>query len=177
MLRLEGSRGEYALGKIRKNAQTRTPTGKLQDEQGHGLLSDHLSSSGHAAAGHLRQRAAVETSYRCERRKGRGYFGDLVRGDPPGWDNRRELGPELAGRRFIVCENRGGVFHAGRMDYPPNKRRIMFHCNIGSGPIEIYAATWPALVKHRQDELSASLRFLEGHEVAAAGHLCVPCCR
>ena len=41
---------------------------------------------------------------------------------------------------IIICENRGGVFHAGRMDYPPNKRRIMFHCNIGSGPIEMHGA-------------------------------------
>ena len=41
---------------------------------------------------------------------------------------------------IIICEYRGGVFHAGRMDYPPNKRRIMFHCNIGGGPIEMHGA-------------------------------------
>ena len=41
---------------------------------------------------------------------------------------------------FIICENRGGVFNAGRMDYPPNKRRIMIRCTIGGGPIEMYAA-------------------------------------
>ena len=43
-------------------------------------------------------------------------------------------------RRFIICENRGGVFHADRMDYPPNKRRIMIRCAIGGGPIEMYGA-------------------------------------
>ncbi len=42
---------------------------------------------------------------------------------------------------FIICENRSGVFHAGRMDYPPNKRRIIIHHNISSGPIEMYSAT------------------------------------
>ena len=72
------------LGKILKNADPdpdREAAGRSK-EQGHGLLSDHLSSSGHAAAGDLPQRAADVTSDRCELRKGRGYFGDLVRGDP-----------------------------------------------------------------------------------------------
>ena len=41
---------------------------------------------------------------------------------------------------FIICENRGGVFHAGRMGYPPNKLRIMIRCTIGGGPIEMYGA-------------------------------------
>ena len=41
---------------------------------------------------------------------------------------------------IIICEYHGGVFPSGRMDYPPNKRRIMFRCNIGGGPIEMYGA-------------------------------------
>ena len=41
---------------------------------------------------------------------------------------------------IMICEYRGGVFHADRMDYPPNKRRIMIRCAIGGGPIEMYGA-------------------------------------
>ena len=40
----------------------------------------------------------------------------------------------------IIWENRGGVFHSGRMDYPLDERRIMIRCTIGGGPIEMYAA-------------------------------------
>ena len=35
----QGARGEYALGKIRKNAQTQTLTGKLQDDARTGTRS------------------------------------------------------------------------------------------------------------------------------------------
>ncbi len=40
----------------------------------------------------------------------------------------------------IMWENRGGVFHSGRMDYPLDERRIMTRCTVGSCPIEAYSA-------------------------------------
>ena len=38
----------------------------------------------------------------------------------------------------IIWENRGGLMHTGRLDYPPGERRIMIRCTIGSSPIEAY---------------------------------------
>ena len=38
----------------------------------------------------------------------------------------------------IIWENRGGLMHTGRLDYPQDERRIMIRCTIGSSPIEAY---------------------------------------
>ena len=38
----------------------------------------------------------------------------------------------------VIWENRGGLMHTGRLDYPENERRIMIRCTIGSSPIEAY---------------------------------------
>jgi taurine dioxygenase len=40
----------------------------------------------------------------------------------------------------ILWENRGGLMHTGRLDYPEGERRIMIRCTIGSSPIEAYQA-------------------------------------
>ena len=38
----------------------------------------------------------------------------------------------------VIWENRGGLMHTGRLDYPLDERRVMIRCTIGSGPIEAY---------------------------------------
>ena len=48
------------------------------------------------------------------------------------WEQEWEVGDT------IMWENRGGLMHTGRLDYPENERRIMIRCTIGSSPIEAY---------------------------------------
>ena len=173
--RLEGLRSEYALG---KNHQERVDPGALDREAagrskelGHGLSSDHLPASGHAAAGHLRQPAADDTGARCERRRERGYFGDLVRGDPPGRDDRRALGARMAGCRYHLGEPRrrrlslgpDGLSARRAPDHDPLHHR--------QRPDRDVRGRLTGVSRHSQDDLGASFGFLEGHEVAAAGHL------
>ena len=38
----------------------------------------------------------------------------------------------------VIWENRGGLMHTGRLDYPEGERRIMIRCTIGNSPIEAY---------------------------------------
>lgn len=38
----------------------------------------------------------------------------------------------------IIWENRGGLMHTGKLDYPRDERRIMIRCTIGNSPIEAY---------------------------------------
>lgn len=40
----------------------------------------------------------------------------------------------------VIWENRGGLMHTGRLDYPRDERRIMIRCTIGKSPIEAYQA-------------------------------------
>ena len=127
-----------------KNAQTQTLTGKLQDDAKNRDTVFYLIIYHHP----VMQRPAIyanalQTKLVIDVSDAKG--GDILEtlfeathlaGTTSGkWEQNWRVAI------FIICENRGGVFNAGRMDYPPNKRRIMFHCNIGNGPIEMYATT------------------------------------
>lgn len=50
------------------------------------------------------------------------------------WEHQWQVGDTL------MWDNRGGLMHSGRKDYPLHERRIMFRCAIGASPIEAYAA-------------------------------------
>jgi len=50
------------------------------------------------------------------------------------WEHQWQVGDTL------MWDNRGGLMHSGRKDYPLNERRIMFRCAIGASAIEAYAA-------------------------------------
>ena len=126
-----------------KNAQTRTLTGKLQDEAKNRDTVFYPIICHHP----VMQRPtiypnALQTSQVIDVSDAKG--GDILEtlskaihlaGTTDGnWEQNWRVAV------IIICEYRCGVFHAGRMDYPPNKRRIMIRCTIGGGPIEMYGA-------------------------------------
>ena len=142
-VRLEGLRGEYALGKNRKNAQTQTLTGKLPDEAKnrdtvfHPIICRHpvtqrpavyanpLQTTRVLDVGDAESEDILETLFEAI------HLAGTTGGH---WEHEWQVADT------IIWENRGGVFHSGRMDYPLDERRIMIRCTIGGGPIEMYAA-------------------------------------
>ena len=142
-VRLEGLRGEYALGKNRKNAQTQTLTGKLPDEaknrdtvfhpiicrhpvtQRPAIYANPLQTTRVLDVGDAESEDILETLFEAI------HLAGTTGGH---WEHEWQVADT------IIWENRGGVFHSGRMDYPLDERRIMIRCTIGGGPIEMYAA-------------------------------------
>jgi taurine dioxygenase len=51
------------------------------------------------------------------------------------WEHQWQVGDTL------MWDNRGGLMHSGRMDYPLEERRIMYRSTIGASPIEAFAVT------------------------------------
>jgi len=67
----------------------------------------------------------LETLYDCLHEAG---------ADDYRWEQEWQVGDT------VIWENRGGLMHTGRLDYPQGERRIMIRCTIGSSPIEPYQA-------------------------------------
>ena len=141
--RLEGLRGEYALGKNRKNAQTQTLTGKLPDEAKnrdtvfHPIICRHPVTQRPAIYANPLQTTRVFDVSDAESEDILETLFEAIHlaGTTGGhWEHKWQVADT------IIWENRGGVFHSGRMDYPLDERRIMIRCTIGGGPIEMYAA-------------------------------------
>ena len=141
--RLEGLRGEYALGKNRKNAQTQTLTGKLPDEAKnwdtvfHPIICRHPVTQRPAIYANPLQTTRVLDVSDAESEDILETLFEAIHlaGTTGGhWEHEWQVADT------IIWENRGGVFHSGRMDYPLDERRIMIRCTIGGGPIEMYAA-------------------------------------
>lgn len=137
--RLRGLRGEYALGRNRRNAQTQTLTGKLPPAARdratvfHPILCRHPVSGRAAIYANPLQTVRVMGVEAAESEDILETLFDAIHeaGTSGGqWEQEWQVGDT------ILWENRGGVMHTGRLDYPLDERRVMIRCTIGSSPIE-----------------------------------------
>lgn len=141
--RLTGLTGEYALGRNRRNAQTQTLTGKLPPEARdretvfHPIICRHPVTKRPAIYANPLQTVRVMDVDESESEDILETLFEAIHeaGTTGGhWEHEWQVGDT------IIWENRGGVMHSGRMDYPLDERRIMIRCTIGSCPIELYEA-------------------------------------
>jgi taurine dioxygenase len=141
--RLEGLMGEYALGRNSKNSLTQTLTGKLPPEARsratvfHPIICRHPVSRRPAIYANPLQTVRVMDVSEAESEDILETLFEAIHvaGTTGGhWEHEWQVGDT------IMWENRGGVFHSGRMDYPLDERRIMIRCTVGSCPIEAYSA-------------------------------------
>ncbi len=141
--RVAGLRVEFALGRNRRNKQTQILSQKLTEEDkalptvSHPVICRHavsgrpaiyanpLIATGIVGLDDAESDEILEVLYDCL---------DKAAADGRRWEHQWRVGDT------ILWENRGGLMHTGRLDYPLNERRIIYRCTIGSGPIEAYAA-------------------------------------
>lgn len=141
--RLEGLRGEYALGKNRRNAQTQTLTGKLpkeaksRDTVFHPIICIHPATRRPAIYANPLQTVRILDISEAESEDILETLFEAIHvaGTTGGhWEHEWRVADT------IMWENRGGLFHSGRMDYPVGERRIMIRCTIGAHSIEAFKA-------------------------------------
>ena len=141
--RLEGMKGEFALGRNTVNPQTQRLTEKLPAEARnrptvfHPLVCRHPVTRRPAIYANPLQTIRVLDVSKAESDEILGTIFDAIHraGTTGGhWEHQWQVGDT------IIWENRGGVMHSGRLDYPLDERRVMFRCTIGGGAIEPYIA-------------------------------------
>ncbi len=141
--RVSGLRVEFALGSNPRNAQAQFLSQKLTQEDqsrptvSHPVICRHPIS--HRPAIYASPLLSVRISGIDEAESD-----DLLEtlydyihaasADGYRWDHHWRVGDT------VIWENRGGLMHTGRLDYPRDERRIMIRCTIGSSPIEPYSA-------------------------------------
>ncbi len=141
--RVAGLRVEFALGSNPRNAQAQFLSQKLTDEDQTRAAVSHPVICRHPVSGkaaiyanpllsvripgidEAESEDLLETLYDCLHAAG---------GDGYRWEHEWQVGDT------IIWENRGGLMHTGRLDYPRDERRIMIRCTIGSSPIVPYNA-------------------------------------
>ena len=139
--RLDGLMGEFALGRNRKNSQTQTLTGKLPQEARdratvfHPIICRHPVTRRPAVyANPLQTTRVLDVS----EQESEGILETLFEAIHEAGTTGGHWEHEWRVADTIVWENRGGVFHSGRLDYPLDERRVMTRCTIGSSRIEPY---------------------------------------
>lgn len=141
--RVANLRVEFALGSNPRNKKAQFLSQKLTEQDqarptvSHPVICRHPVSGRPAiyASPLLSVRIAdideaesddlLETLYDCL---------DAASADGYRWDHDWQVGDT------IIWENRGGLMHTGRLDYPRDERRIMIRCTIGNSPILPYNA-------------------------------------
>ena len=139
--RLDGLMGEFALGRNRRNSQTQTLTGKLPPEAKNRATVFHPIICRQPATGRpaiyanpLQTTRVLEVSETESEDILETLFEAIHEAGTTGdhWEHEWHVADT------IVWENRGGVFHSGRLDYPLDERRIMTRCTIGSSRVRPY---------------------------------------
>ena len=139
--RLDGLLGEFALGRNRKNTKTQTLTGKLPAEAKgrstifHPVICCQPATGRPAIYANPLQTTRVLDISEAESEDILETLVDAIHeagttGDH--WEHEWRVADTT------VRENRGGLFHSGRPDYPLDERRIMIRCTIGRSRIEPY---------------------------------------
>ena len=142
--RVRGLKAEFALGRNRRNPQTRALTQKLSptdksaatvihplicrnpDSGRHAIFANPLLTVRILGVGSDESDAILDT-----------LFDHIHLAGTTGahWEHAWQAGDTL------MWENRGGLFHSGRLDYPLHERRIMLRATIGASAIAAAACT------------------------------------
>jgi len=137
--RINGLQAEFALGRNRRNPQTQTLTQKLTAEDKSAQMVIHPLICRNPDSG---RRAIFANPLLTVRVLGVAehesdtildtLFDHIHTAGTTGahWEHEWQVGDTL------MWENRGGLFHSGRLDYPLNQRRIMIRTTIGASAIE-----------------------------------------
>ena len=141
--RVAGMQAEFALGRNRRNQQTQklteklTPEDKVQPTVTHPVVCRHPETRRPAIFANPLLTVRViglepaESDDLLET-----LFGYIHEAGSTGdhWEHEWQVGDTL------MWDNRGGLMHSGRLDYPLDERRVMFRCSIGESAIEAMAA-------------------------------------
>ena len=142
-VRVAGLRAEFALGRNRRNQQTQKLTEKLAPEDKLQPTVTHPIICRHPVTGRPAIFACPLLTVRIiglEQAESddllETLFGYIHEAGSTGdhWEHKWRIGDTL------IWDNRGGLMHSGRLDYPLDQRRIMFRCSIGESVIEAMAA-------------------------------------
>ena len=132
-------KAEFALGRNTRNKQTQILTGKLTAEDKvqptvvHPVICRHPETKRPAIyANPLITVRILDVDDAEGEEILQELFDHIHAAGTTGmhWEHEWRVGDTL------MWENRGGLMHSGRLDYPLDERRIMFRCTIGSSSIE-----------------------------------------
>ena len=141
--RVSTLKAEFALGRNVRNKQTQILTGKLTDEDKaqptviHPVICRHPETKRPAIyANPLITVRILDVDEEESEEILQVLFDHIHAAGTTGahWEHEWRIGDTL------MWENRGGLMHSGRLDYPLNERRVMYRCTIGSSPIMALSA-------------------------------------
>ena len=141
--RIKKLKAEFALGRNKRNEQTKALTAKLPKDAKEGPTVAHPVVCRHPETGRPAIFANPLITVRildvseAESEDILETLFDHINAagtSAEHWEHRWQVGDTL------MWDNRGGLMHSGRKDYPLHERRIMFRCAIGASPIQAFAA-------------------------------------